>query len=62
MKLIVNWLIKLGILKKDLDYYVIRISLILIFLFFGYQKWLAGRCPRSDCRLLHQTRYEPTFR
>ena len=38
MKLIVNWLIKLGILKKDLDYHVIRISLILIFLFFGYQK------------------------
>jgi uncharacterized membrane protein YkgB len=39
MKLIVNSLIKLGILKKDLDYHLIRISLILIFLFFGYQKW-----------------------
>ena len=26
MKLIVNWLIKLGILKKDLDYHLIRIS------------------------------------
>lgn len=39
MKLIVNSLVKLGILKKDLDYHLIRASLVLIFLFFGYQKW-----------------------
>jgi uncharacterized membrane protein YkgB len=39
MKLIVNSLVKLGILKKDFDYHVIRASLVLIFLFFGYQKW-----------------------
>jgi uncharacterized membrane protein YkgB len=39
MKLIADWLIKLGILKKDLDYHLIRASLVLIFLFFGYQKW-----------------------
>ena len=39
MKLIVNLLTKLGILKEDLDYHVIRASMIIIFLFFGYQKW-----------------------
>jgi uncharacterized membrane protein YkgB len=39
MKFITNWLIKLGILKDDLDYHLIRASMVLIFLFFGYQKW-----------------------
>jgi uncharacterized membrane protein YkgB len=32
-------LIKLGILKKDLDYHLLRASMVIIFLFFGYQKW-----------------------
>jgi len=32
-------LIRLGILKEDLDYHLIRASMIIIFLFFGYQKW-----------------------
>jgi uncharacterized membrane protein YkgB len=36
---IINLLIKLEILKKDLDYHLIRASMIVIFLFFGYQKW-----------------------
>jgi uncharacterized membrane protein YkgB len=39
MKVITNLLIKLGILKKDLDYHLIRASMVVIFLFFGYQKW-----------------------
>ena len=39
MKLITNLLIKLGILKEDLDYHFIRASMVIIFLFFGYQKW-----------------------
>jgi uncharacterized membrane protein YkgB len=39
MKLITNLLIKLGILKDDLDYHLIRASMVVIFLFFGYQKW-----------------------
>jgi uncharacterized membrane protein YkgB len=39
MNFITDSLIKLGLLKKDLDYHLIRISLVLIFLFFGYQKW-----------------------
>jgi uncharacterized membrane protein YkgB len=39
MMSIVKMLSKLGILKKDLDYHLIRASMVLIFLFFGYQKW-----------------------
>jgi uncharacterized membrane protein YkgB len=32
-------LTKAGLLKKDLDYHIIRASMVIIFLFFGYQKW-----------------------
>ena len=39
MDRIINSLVKLKILKKDLDYHLIRASMIVIFLFFGYQKW-----------------------
>jgi len=34
-----NLLVKIGILKNDLDYHLIRASMVIIFLFFGYQKW-----------------------
>jgi uncharacterized membrane protein YkgB len=34
-----NILIKLGLLKDDLDYHLVRASMVIIFLFFGYQKW-----------------------
>lgn len=36
---IINLLIKAGILKKDLDYHVVRAAMVILFLFFGYQKW-----------------------
>jgi uncharacterized membrane protein YkgB len=39
MNRIINLLIKAGILKKDLDYHVVRAAMLIIFLFFGYQKW-----------------------
>ena len=39
MNLLVKILTKLGLLKKDLDYHLIRASMVIIFLFFGYQKW-----------------------
>jgi uncharacterized membrane protein YkgB len=38
VKLLVKMLIRLGILKKDLDYYLVRASMVIIFLFFGYSK------------------------
>jgi len=39
MNFVTNLLIKLGILKQDLDYHFIRASMVVIFLVFGYQKW-----------------------
>ena len=38
MNFIVRALIKLGILKNDLDYQLLRATMVIIFLFFGYQK------------------------
>ena len=39
MNSLINVLIKLGVLKKDLDYHLARTAMVIIFLFFGYQKW-----------------------
>jgi uncharacterized membrane protein YkgB len=39
MNSLTNILTKLGLLKDELDYYLIRGSMVIIFLFFGYQKW-----------------------
>jgi uncharacterized membrane protein YkgB len=39
MNFIVRTVTKLGILKHDLDYHLLRASMVIIFLFFGYQKW-----------------------
>ena len=39
MTFIVRALTKLGILENDIDYYLLRASMVIIFLFFGYQKW-----------------------
>lgn len=39
MNSLINVFIKLGLLKEDLDYHLIRASMVVLFLFFGYQKW-----------------------
>ena len=39
MNSLTHILIRLGILKKDLDYHLIRASMVIIFFLFGYQKW-----------------------
>src|SRR6201984_593018 len=39
MNFIISSLIKFGILKKDLDYHLVRAVMVIIALFFGYQKW-----------------------
>jgi uncharacterized membrane protein YkgB len=39
MNLVINTLLKLGIRKDEPDYHFIRASMVIIFLFFGYQKW-----------------------
>ena len=43
MNLLINVLAKLGLLKEDLDYHVVRASMVIIYFFFGYQK--------CDCEL-----------
>jgi uncharacterized membrane protein YkgB len=39
MNSLINILSKSGLLTKDLDYHLVRASMVIIFLFFGYQKW-----------------------
>ena len=41
MNLLIKILTKLGLLKDDLDYHVVRASMVIIYFFFGYQKWFA---------------------
>jgi uncharacterized membrane protein YkgB len=36
---LISVLAKSGLLTEDLDYHVVRASMVIIFLFFGYQKW-----------------------
>ncbi len=37
---------KLGILRDDADYHLIRAAMVIIFFFFGYQKWWAYEVDR----------------
>jgi len=39
MNSLIKILTKFGLLKEDLDYHFVRASMVIIFLFFGYQKW-----------------------
>jgi uncharacterized membrane protein YkgB len=41
MNLLIKVLIRLGLLRKDLDYHLVRASMVIIYFFFGYQKWFA---------------------
>jgi uncharacterized membrane protein YkgB len=41
MDLLIKGLTKLGLLRKDLDYHVVRASMVIIYFFFGYQKWFS---------------------
>jgi uncharacterized membrane protein YkgB len=39
MNSLIKILTKSSLLTKDLDYHLVRASMVIIFLFFGYQKW-----------------------
>jgi len=39
MNTLIKILTKSGLLKDDLDYHLVRASMVLIFVLFGYQKW-----------------------
>src|SRR5262249_32147442 len=41
MNFLINILTKVGLLTEDLDYHLVRASMVIIFVFFGYQKWFA---------------------
>ena len=41
MNSLIRLLTKSGLLAKDLDYHLLRASMVIIFLLFGYQKWFA---------------------
>lgn len=39
MNTLIRMLIRLGLLRDDLDYHLVRASMVLILVFFGYSKW-----------------------
>jgi uncharacterized membrane protein YkgB len=39
MNAVINRLTRYGLLQEDLDYHLLRASMVVIFAFFGYQKW-----------------------
>src|ERR1700741_687907 len=39
MNSLIRLLTKSGLLREDLDYHLIRASMVIVFLLFGYQKW-----------------------
>ena len=41
MNTFINLLEKSGLLEKELDYHVVRTSMVIMFFFFAYQKWFA---------------------
>src|SRR5580700_11137355 len=41
MHFFIKILIRLCLLKKDLDYHLVRASMVIILFLFGYQKWFA---------------------
>ena len=46
MNSLIKVLIKFDILTEDLDYHLIRAAMVIIFFFFGYQKWFAYEVER----------------
>lgn len=39
VNLLTRGLSRIGLLRKDLDYHLVRASMVLVFVLFGYQKW-----------------------
>ena len=46
MNSLIKILSKSGLLHEDLDYHLLRGAMVIIFLFFGYQKWWAYEAER----------------
>lgn len=39
IRFFIEKLARSGLLRKDIEYYLLRASMVIIFVFFGYQKW-----------------------
>src|SRR5215470_2566514 len=39
MNTLINNLARTGLMKQDFTYHIVRASMVVIFVFFGYQKW-----------------------
>jgi uncharacterized membrane protein YkgB len=46
IELLAHVLGKLGLLRQDADYHLLRAAMVIIFFFFGYQKWFAYEVER----------------
>ena len=46
IELLAYALAKVGLLREDAEYHLLRASMVIIFLFFGYQKWFAYEVER----------------
>ena len=44
--LLANVLSRLGLLREDAEYHPLRLAMVIIFFFFGYQKWFAYEVDR----------------
>src|SRR6478672_9213016 len=44
--LLANILTRLGLLRDDAEYHLLRAAMVIIFFFFGYQKWFAYEVDR----------------
>jgi uncharacterized membrane protein YkgB len=46
MNSLIKVVVRSGLLGEDLDYHVLRAAMVIVFLFFGYQKWFAYEAER----------------
>jgi hypothetical protein len=44
---------KSGLLKKDLDYYLLRAAMVVIFAWFGYDKWFQSEITALEPLITH---------
>jgi uncharacterized membrane protein YkgB len=45
MNSLIRFLAKSRLFKNNLDYHLLRATMVIIFLFFGYQKWFEYEAP-----------------
>lgn len=53
MNSLLQLLAKSGLLKKDLDYHLLRIAMVIIFAWFGYDKWFQSEITALAPLIMH---------